>query len=159
MPQTFPCAYSAAPIKKYWPSFPNGRQFATRAVTLPPPGRPLNISGVSRSRGSSHRNPHPCALMTNSVQRPPNGFRRSRLITLTGISTRTRVLRRPALDVRISIAESLSAKMECTDLNYCFRFLESGDDDKSNRRVSLQVLALRRAWRRPAAKPLFTTRT
>ena len=103
IPQTFPWVYSAAPIRNSLPSFPSGTQLATRPVTLPPPGSPLSMIGVSICSSSVLRNPHPCALTTSSVHLSPNGRLRSRLITLTGISTRTRVLRRTAFDVVTSI--------------------------------------------------------
>src|SRR5215469_2227515 len=47
MPHTFPCVYSATPTRNCFPSLPSGKQFATRPVTLPPPGRSLIRSGVS----------------------------------------------------------------------------------------------------------------
>lgn len=80
-----------------------GTQLTTCAVTLLPPGRSLIMIGVPACSSSELRNPHPCALTTSSRQRSPNGLFRSRLITLTGISTRNRVLRRTVLGVTISI--------------------------------------------------------
>ena len=99
IPHTFPWVYSDAPTKKYLPSLPNGTQLATCAVTLPPPGKLLIMMGVPACNSSEPRKPHPCALTTSNKQRSPNGLCRSRLITLTGISTRSRVLRRVALAV------------------------------------------------------------
>src|SRR5580698_6341444 len=103
MPHTFPCVYSAAPIRNHLPSLPSGRQFATRAVTLPPPGSPLSMIGVSGCSASELRKPHPVPLTITTEHFSPNGRLRSRLMTLTGISTRIRVLRRIALAVCTSM--------------------------------------------------------
>jgi hypothetical protein len=93
------------PIRKYFPSFPSGKQFATRPVTLPPPGRSLIMTGVSICNARELRNPHPCALTISTMHFSANERLRSRLVTVTGISTRIRVLRRVTLGVRISIAD------------------------------------------------------
>lgn len=60
--------------------------------------------GVSNCSGRVLRNPQPCALTTSTAQFSENGRIRSRLVTLTGMSTRTRVLRRVVLGVETSIA-------------------------------------------------------
>ena len=52
------------------------------------------------------RNPQPCGLTTRAVHSAANRCLRSRLVTVMGISTRIRVLRRVALDVSISICDS-----------------------------------------------------
>jgi hypothetical protein len=67
------------------------------------------MMGVSTGSASEHRNPQPCALTINTMHFSPNGRFRSRLITLAGISTRTRVLRRVALEVRTSIGQNYPA--------------------------------------------------
>src|ERR1700733_15278513 len=104
--QIFAWLYSAAPIRKLLPSLPKGKQFATRAVTLPPPGRSLNITGVPTGNTLGLRNPHPCGLTTRAIHFAANGRMRSRLVTLMGISTRTLVLRRVVLGVKTSMEEA-----------------------------------------------------
>jgi len=48
------------------------------------------------------RSPQPCGLTTKATQVANRGLRRSMLVTVSGISTRNRVLRRAALGVSIS---------------------------------------------------------
>jgi len=53
------------------------------------------------------RNPQPCGLTTKAMHSAESGCFRSMLITVTGICTRNRVLRRVGLGVSISICETL----------------------------------------------------
>jgi hypothetical protein len=59
--------------------------------------------GVSNWIARGLRNPHPCALTTKILQCSANGRILSRLVTLTAISTRSRVLRRIAFGLCTSI--------------------------------------------------------
>src|SRR6267154_2026139 len=113
MPHTLPWLYSATPIRKYLPSFPRGKQFATRPEALPPPGRLPNNTGVSRGNASVERNPQPCGLTTSVRHSSEKGCLRSRLVTITGISTRNRVQRRVDLGVTISIGNLLGRGRSC----------------------------------------------
>lgn len=54
------------------------------------------------------RNPQPCGLTTSAVHLEENACLRSRLVTVMGISTRNRVLRRVALGVSISMRADLA---------------------------------------------------
>jgi hypothetical protein len=89
--------------KKEFPVIAQRQAIATRAETFPPSGRSFSRTGVSSGKACDARNPQPCALTTRATHGPEKGCFRSRLVTVTGISTRTRVLRRVALVVRISI--------------------------------------------------------
>src|SRR5271157_6347006 len=61
--------------------------------------------GVSSCSDCAQRNPQPCALTTSTMHLSAKGRMRSRLVTVTGISTRMRVLRRVVLGVRTSISD------------------------------------------------------
>jgi hypothetical protein len=52
------------------------------------------------------RNPQPCALTTSATQAAENWCLRSMLVTVSGISTRTLVLRRAVLGVDISMGQT-----------------------------------------------------
>src|SRR5580658_3663344 len=86
-----------------FPSLPSGRQLATRPEAVPPPGRLLSRTGVSSGKACGVRNPQPCGLTTRATHSEANMCFRSRLVTVMGISTRTRVLRRVVLGVDTSI--------------------------------------------------------
>jgi len=103
IPQTFPGLYSDTPIRKYFPSLPRGRQFATRPEALAPPGRSPSSTGVSSGKACDARNPQPCGLTTRAMHDAAKGCLRSMLVTVMGICTRSRVLRRVAMGVDISI--------------------------------------------------------
>src|SRR5579863_518538 len=67
------------------------------------------MMGVSAAKARGLCNPHPWALTRMATQFSAKGRTRSRLVTVTGISTRMRVLRRVALGVCTSM---LLAAME-----------------------------------------------
>src|ERR1700730_966305 len=94
IPQTLPWVYSDAPMRKCLPSLPKGRQLATHPVTVLLPGRSLRKIGVPICNDRELRKPHPCALTIITSHLSAKGRSRSKLVTVSGICTRTRVLRR-----------------------------------------------------------------
>ena len=66
------------------------------------------------------------------MHRSANGRIRSKLVTLTWISTRNRVLRRVALGVRTSIEAKRAATITAQSFAYCVRFGSWGDGDQGN---------------------------
>jgi hypothetical protein len=94
IPQTLPCVYNDAPTRKCLLSLPRGRQLATQPVTLLLPGRSLRKIGVPICNARELRKPHPCALTIITSHFSAKGRSRSKLVTVSGICTRTRVLRR-----------------------------------------------------------------
>ena len=94
IPQTLPWVYSDAPTRKCLLSLPKGRQLATQPVTLLLPGRSLRKIGVPICNARELRKPHPCALTIITSHLSAKGRSRSKLVTVSGICTRTRVLRR-----------------------------------------------------------------
>ena len=99
-------------MRKHFEFAPSGKQLATRAEALAPPGKPLNKTGVSSGSACGACNPAPCGLTTIATHSATKAWRRSRLVIVNGISTRNRVLRRDALGVSISMrAESCVAAL------------------------------------------------
>src|ERR1700738_1831964 len=81
-------------MRKCLPSLPKGRQLATHPVTVLLPGRSLRKIGVPICNARELRKPHPCALTIITSHLSAKGQSRSKLVTVSGICTRTRVLRR-----------------------------------------------------------------
>src|ERR1700733_13455520 len=80
-----------------------------RPEAFAPPGRSASRTGVSSGKACVDWNPQPCGLTTKAMQEATNGHLRSMLVTVTGISTRNRVLlRRVDRGVIISICENSS---------------------------------------------------
>ena len=79
------------------------------------------MMGVSSCSAFVLRNPHPCALTTRTMHCSAKGRIRSRLVTLTGISTRSRVLRRVVLGVRTSIGRKNEPPINGPPFPYCVR--------------------------------------
>src|SRR4029077_14752995 len=94
IPQTLPWVYSDAPPRKCLLSLPKGRQLATHPVTVLLPGRSLSMTGVPICNARELRKPHPCALTIITSHLSAKGRSRSKLVTVSGMCTRTRVLRR-----------------------------------------------------------------
>jgi hypothetical protein len=63
-------------------------------VTVLLPGRSLRKIGVPICNARELRKPHPCALTIIASHLSAKGRSRSKLVTVSGICTRTRVLRR-----------------------------------------------------------------
>jgi len=91
------------------------------------------MTGVSNCNARELRKPQPCALATSTRHRSANGRMRSRLVTLTGISTRSRVLRRVGLGECTSIGRELLSGVMPGSPCYCVRFIAVRDGDESNR--------------------------
>src|SRR5579864_1457674 len=104
-------------MRKDLSPLPSGKQLATRALTLPPPGRSLSITGVPICNARELRNPQPWQLTTRATHFSVNEWARSRLVTVNGISTRSRVLARIALGVRTSMLSCLLAESDDCQLS------------------------------------------
>src|SRR5467141_1168313 len=110
IPQTLPWVYSDAPTRKCLLSLPKGRQLATHPVTVLLPGRSLRKIGVPICKARELRKPHPCALTIITSHLSAKGRSRSKLVTVSGICTRTRVLRRVTCGAAVISMRTLRGK-------------------------------------------------
>lgn len=95
MPQILPGSSSANPSSQSFSYCPIEIQFTTRAVTSVLAGRPSKRTVAPISRGRPNRAAHPWGFTKMTQHSSENGWDRSRLVRVIGISQGIRVPRRP----------------------------------------------------------------